>query len=223
MNKGWMRVREAATLLSVSESTVRRRIDQGQLRGRPGKSGRQEVFVAQRLRQAACAQGALETQVAEPDPQSESSTGFNDGEAALIQDTPASSSQAAAGERPEDLVKRYERMAGGSLLLAQKRADELNQAASAAYENLAHARHQLSQVRKVALAGWGASAVLMLLGLILSLGFGISSAKAQARAQASEHAADSANRQAQVLREELAESRHAALDPFTVQASVPTD
>ena len=50
MNKGWMRVREAAHLMSVSDTTIRRRVESGTLRGREGKSGRQEVFLPAQLR-----------------------------------------------------------------------------------------------------------------------------------------------------------------------------
>lgn len=174
MSERWMRVNEAAAALSVSESTVRRRVSDGQLRGRVGESGRQEVMIKD---------------AATPS---------------------ADEAQALAVAEQENLLRRYERLAGGSLVLAQQRADELNKAASAAYENLAHARSQMRQLRKLALAGWATCAAVLIAGFALTLGQGVSGAKAQARADAHEQAARHASERVERLQQALADVRDAA-------------
>ncbi|MFN3166031.1 MAG: helix-turn-helix transcriptional regulator [Phycisphaeraceae bacterium] len=183
MSERWMRVSEAAAALSVSESTVRRRVSEGRLPGRIGASGRQEVRIVDAAATSSC---AGEPRVA--------------GEA-----------RAVAGEStscdPDDLVKRYERLAGGSLVLAQQRADELNRAASAAYENLAHARSQLRQLRKLALAGWAGCVLAVLSGCAWAFALGVAGAEAQARADAHEQASQQANLCIDRLQHQLANAR----------------
>lgn len=225
MSKGWMRVREAAALLTVSESTVRRRIGEGQLRGRTGKSGRQEVFVPAKLRATA-----------QTDPSSKSTTQKVTASLATASAAPQTNADAssttqqtaqdrsdAVSDSPDDQVKRYERLAGGSLMLAQKRADELAEAASVAYENLAHARQQLRQVRKVAIAGWGLGAFALVLAFVLSLAFGLDSARSQAQAQASMRDAEVATQRVADLRDDLARVRESMATGHDAHASVPTE
>ena len=227
MSKGWMRVREAAALLSVSESTVRRRIAEGQLRGRTGKSGRQEVFVPAKLRGQA--QAGFEVEVSAHDAVNEpdANLGHTRNRDTALTGTPADSFAAQSSSESEtDIIKRYERLAGGSLVLAQKRADELTQAASAAYENLAYARQQLRQVRKVAVAGWVVAGLAVCLAFVLSFAFGIDSARARAAAQAGQHAAEQADQQVRALQAKLAEHRGGAFDGVDVddaQVSVQSD
>jgi len=184
MSGQWMRVNEAAAALSVSESTVRRRVSEGRLRGRIGKSGRQEVMIK---------------------------------DAATPSTNEAETPSIARAEQ-EDLLRRYERLAGGSLVLAQQRADELNKAASAAYENLAHARSQMRQLRKFALAGWATCAAVLIAGFALTMGLGVSGAKAQARADAHEQASRDASERVERLRHKLAEVRDAEPNHETARA-----
>lgn len=210
MSKGWMRVREAAALLSVSETTVRRRIAEGHLRGRSGRSGRQEVFVPAKLREVAEACDA-----ATPSQVDEVTASAPPSDNALRSET--------TRESHEEQIKRYERLAGGSLMLAQKRADELTQAASAAYENLAHARQQLRQVRKLAVIGWATSGATLLLAMIVSIAFGMSSARSQARAEASQRDAAQSSERLAALYEELAALRGRQASDLQAQAAVTTD
>lgn len=223
MSKGWMRVREAAAMLSVSESTIRRRIAEGQFRGRSGKSGRQEVFIPAKLREQAQAgaEGVTHDTVTETDTRLSVSRAGDDG--SILSDAPAFVSESPS-ESESDMLKRYERLAGGSLMLAQKRADELTQAASAAYENLAHAREQLRHVRKVAVAGWAVAGLILCLAFVLSLAFGIDSARARAAAQANQDAAEQAHREAQSLRKQLVvDQRESFTNADDAQASVKPD
>ena len=177
MSKGWVRVREAAAVLRVSESTVRRRIAEGQLRGRTGQSGRREVYLPAKLRGSLQRDGLSRRQAADQDSGTASSA-----QTAVLSPPPTTHTEECvdvdrqakpavddSAHELEDIVKRYERLAGGSLMLAQQRADELTQATNAAYENLAHTRDQLRRLRRVAVAGWVTSAVLLAMVFALSL------------------------------------------------------
>lgn len=204
MNQGWMRIREAAILLGVSTSTVRRRIDAGEFRGRTGESGRREVFIPKKLRD----QFADETCHDEVPAHALRGTGLGTGKILdnCDQDTPESDNAVAASsetqspaDTEEERIKRYERLAGGSLMLAEQRSKEMKAHVDHAYEQLAHTRHQLRRCRRVAWAGWGAMAGVFVLGLVLSvtLGFKLSEANAQVAVQ------ERATRQAELQHEEL--------------------
>ena len=232
MSKGWVRVREAAVLLSVSESTIRRRITECQLRGRTGNSGRREVFLPAKLRAQVQndpppAPVSQSEQKQKPQKRSQLQTDLSvkADHAVDVQERVASTpavSQNDSKSQPdnEDLVKRYERLAGGSLVLAQKRSDELTHAADAAYENLAHTRAQLRQVRKLAVVGWGTSGVALIVAFILSLSLGVSSARSQAVIDANQHALIEAAQRAQVLSEKLAQAQRDQGDRPAAQALV---
>lgn len=225
MSKGWMRVREAAHLMSVSDTTIRRRVESGSLRGRVGKSGRQEVFLPAQLRrelEAKCetpiSPGHLERgkgQSAQADVLATPVTTASPGPAQPdAQAAPAPKNAAAAmqaitqtpgdDELPEDQIKRYERLAGGSLMLAQQRSEELQKHTDSAHEQLAHTRWQLRQVRKAAFAGWACAASAVVLGVVLAVAFGLSMTRAQAQAQASKDAATTAELRADNLTRDLA-------------------
>jgi len=222
MNQGWMRIREAAILLGVSTSTVRRRIDAGEFRGRTGESGRREVFIPKKLRD----QHADLLVHDEVPAQALRGTGL--GTEKLVDscsdaapetaDNSASSRDETAGAPTHEMLKRYEKLAGGSLMLAEQRSKELRAHVDHAYEQLAHARHQLRRCRRVAWAGWGTMAGVFVLGLALSvtLGFRLSEAKARVAVQ------ERATRQAQLQHEQLV-TRLGKLSPTpTTQTARPT-
>lgn len=220
MSKGWMRVREAAHLMGVSQSTVRRRVDAEELRGRTGKSGRQEVFLPAKLRRE------LEAQQATPCPPGHRERGKSPDEMdaqakaersakpKAKEDRPLSEAQQALAEsnaspapaddaEPEqtqaDLLKRYERLAGGSLILAQQHSDAVTKQSAAAYEQLAHTRSQVRALRKVALAGWGCFAASLLIGGVLVIALGVGKAKAEAAASANQQQAQRAEHRARTM------------------------
>lgn len=189
MDHGWIRVREAAELLSVSETTVRRRIADGQLRGRTGKSGRREVYVPASVAKSHHADQPVRSIAGSSEPHPQTATDDAERDA---------------------LIQRYERMAGGSLMLAQQRADELYRSAEAAYENLAHTRHQLRQLRKIALVGWASCAVVLAVGVVCTLVLGIGGAKAKASARANAALSQQARQDVAALRDELARAEDLA-------------
>lgn len=210
MNQGWMRIREAAILLGVSTSTVRRRVDAGEFRGRTGQSGRREVFIPKKLREQHADMLVHDAVPA----QALRGTGLGTekiaGDGYASADTEAE--EAAAADQSADvaaskddhiskgeMLQRYERMAGGSLMLAEQRSKEMKAHVDHAYEQLAHARNQLRRCRRFALVGWGSFAGVFLLGLILtiSMGLKLSETRAEVATQAQ------ATRQAELRHEEL--------------------
>ncbi|XAL97986.1 hypothetical protein OT109_10290 [Phycisphaeraceae bacterium D3-23] len=214
MSQGWMRVREAAHLMGVSQTTVRRRMEAEELRSRVGRSGRQEVFLPAKLRRALeaaqttpCPPGHLERAKANQDDAAASAGGpVNAAQAA-----PGGSGHSEAGSTSSDttthdaeppvppgidMVRRYERLAGGSLILAQQHSDELQKHTATAFEQLAHTRNQLREVRRVALTGWACCAAALVFGLFFSITFGVGMSRAQAAAAASEAYAEQAEKHA---------------------------
>ena len=201
MNIGWMRISEAARLMAVSTTTVRRRAESGDLRSRQGDAGVQEVFLPAKLRRQLELQHAQE---AEHQPAEEPATLGNSDDAV----TPCAESSCADDlTDAEDQVLRYERLAGGSLMLAQQRTEELQRYADAAYEQLANTRWQLRQARKVAMTGWASCAAAVAIGLTLSLAFGLSMNRSAAQAQANADAAQSATARADKLSDQLARAK----------------
>lgn len=211
MSQGWMRVREAAHLMGVSQTTVRRRMESEELRSRVGRSGRQEVFLPAKLRRE------LEAAQTEPCPPGHLERGkaAEDGDAASTEvaakceATPAESVEEVScgcpetGESGSDLVRRYERLAGGSLILAQQHSDELHKHQATAFEQLAHTRNQLREVRRVAMLGWACCAAALVFGLFFSITFGVGMSRAQAAADASASYAEQAEKHAAAQRREL--------------------
>ncbi|MEM9414563.1 MAG: hypothetical protein AAGA29_03675 [Planctomycetota bacterium] len=236
MSQGWMRVREAAHLMGVSQSTVRRRMESEALRSRVGRSGRQEVFLPAKLRRALeaaqtepCPPGHLERgKPADNEPatiSSETTKPAQSAAASASTDRPAAPGTPAPQETEKpvspgiDLVRRYERLAGGSLILAQKHSDELHKHQATAFEQLAHTRHQLRDVRRVALAGWVCCAAAVVFGLFFSITFGVGMNRAQAAAEASEAYAEQAEKQAAALERE--HDRAVAAQPAQAPGVVP--
>lgn len=217
MNNGWMRIREAAHLMGVSQSTVRRRVDSEELRGRTGKSGRQEVFLPAKLRRE------LEATQAKPNTPGHMDRGKTPDEVdAIAKEKKAAKAEAAKDgkkaatlrhdaeappEADNDLVRRYERLAGGSLILAQQHSDAVSKQSAAAYEQLAHTRNQVRHLRKLALAGWGSCAAVLVLLLVLTVTLGMGKARAEAAASASDLHAERAERRAQTMSGLLLEAR----------------
>jgi len=213
--------------MGLSDSTVRRRVESGELRGRDGKSGRQEVFLPAALRRE------LEARVAEPlspghlergKPVStdiEGSGALHEAFCAAVDDSNAVQTEykhEATEDCEGDQLKRYERLAGGSLMLAQQRSDELQKHSDENQEQLAHTRWQLRQVRKVAVTGWACAVGAIALGVVLSLSFGLSMNKAQAQAKASDDAVTSAKTQIDNLTRDLAS---AEIQRDTAMSRVP--
>lgn len=208
MSQGWMRIREASQMMDVSQSTVRRRMESGELRGRVGPSGRQEVFLPAKLRREleAAAQTSKQAhtpghllrgvQVEEADAaEADSPSSVCDAGDA----TEAEPSQAPGAEQDKDVLKRYERLAGGSLILAQQHSDELKKHADTAYEQLAHTRSQVRHLRKFALAGWAGCAAAVVFGLVLTVNASAGKHRAEARAASSQSQADQAQQRADEL------------------------
>jgi len=242
MSNGWMRVREAAHLMGVSQSTVRRRVDSEELRGRTGKSGRQEVFLPAKLRRE------LEATQAKPNTPGHMDRGKTPDEVDAIAkekkaakaekvaaqkqpapamaeaDRPSTSAAEDSAEADGDLLKRYERLAGGSLILAQQHSDAVNQHKDKAYEQLAHTRNQVRHLRKLALAGWGSCAAVLALLLVMTVTLGMGKARAEAAASASDLNAERAERRAQTMSGLLLDARDGTEDaaPETTTDMYPT-
>lgn len=221
MSQGWMRIREAAHLMELSQSTVRRRMESGDLRGRVGPSGRQEVFLPAKLRRE------LEAKAAEPCTPGHLMRGKGDDQPEAVQaqtqeavgetspnaehtDTPAADGAAHEALEEGDVLKRYERLAGGSLILAQQHSDELKKHADNAYEQLAHTRSQIRQLRKFALAGWVSSAAALVFGLVLAVNASAGKHKAEAQAAANRVEAREADERADELNALLQVTRRSA-------------
>ena len=225
MSQGWIRVREASNLMGVSQSTVRRRMERGELRGRTGRSGRKEVFLPAKLRQELGQRQAqasdsgipghlLRGEGEEPGRATAEKTDTrgavqSSAETPTPTPTPAPGTGAVEKGAPDvgpgrtphhtDVLKRYERLAGGSLLLAQQHTDDSKKHAAAAYEQLAHARNQVRQLRRVALAGWMSTAAAVLFGLVLTVNATAGKHKAQTDAAASAAQAEQAEQRAEEL------------------------
>ena len=214
MNQGWMRIREAAILLGVSTSTVRRRIDDGEFRGRTGQSGRREVFIPKKLRDqhedmlvhdAVPAQAlrgtGLGTEKIAGDGYAEADAQAEEAESSdHTADAAASTGDPISGGAPtHEMLQRYERLAGGSLMLAEQRSKEMKAHVDHAYEQLAHARNQLRRCRRFALVGWGSFAGVFVLGLILTISMGLKLSETQAEVATQAQA----TRQAELRHEEL--------------------
>lgn len=252
MSQGWMRVREAAHLMGVSQSTVRRRVDGGDLRGRTGKSGRQEVFLPAKLRRELEARQtspntpghmergktpdevdaiAKEKKTAKAKAQHPSTTTKPDAQPKAAADTrkktqaspntPAPESGTDTGDN-DDLLKRYERLAGGSLILAQQHSDAVSKQSSAAYEQLAHTRNQVRHLRKLALAGWGSCAAVLVLMLVLTVTLGMGKARAEATASVNQQHAQQAEQRARTMSGMLLETRAQDETQAADQAPQPT-
>ncbi len=221
MSQGWMRIREAAHLMELSQSTVRRRVDNGEMRGRVGPSGRQEVFLPAKLRRELeakatppCAPGHLLRGKGEDE--HEDSAGQTPEPVAETPTEAAAATEASADETAQaggDVLKRYERLAGGSLMLAQQHSDELKKHADSAYEQLAHTRSQIRQLRKFALAGWVSSAAALVFGLVLAVNASAGKHKAQAEAAASKVEAREADQRANELSDLLRAARTSSAQP----------
>ena len=239
MSKGWMRIREAAHLMGVSQTTVRRRVDSEELRGRTGESGRQEVFLPVKLRRE------LEAAQAKPCPPGHRDRGKTpeeqDAEAKANKQepkpgktaskTPVTKAATDKQEKPTgtdpsedggDLVKRYERLAGGSLILAQQHSDAVTKQSAAAYEQLAHTRSQVRHLRKIALAGWASCAAVLALMLVLTVTLGMGKARAEAAASASELQAERAERRAQTMNNLLSDANSAPAAQTPTASELPS-
>lgn len=218
MSQGWMRIRDAAHLMGVSQSTVRRRVDSGEMRGKVGKSGRQEVFLPAKMRRELEAQ-----QTAAPLPGhldrgksvEEADAQAVEREQQALAGTPAEEAAPEAEPEPSaEVLKKFERLAGGSLILAQQRSDELQKHTESAYEQLAHTRSQVRQLRRVALAGWAGFAAAVVFGTVLSVTFGLGMAKAQAEAKVNRAHTEQAQQRADRMGRQRADTA-----PVAVQAS----
>lgn len=214
MNEGWMRVREAAVLFGISTTTIRRRVEAGELKGRTGKSGRREVFVPKKLRdkhadmlthddvpaQALRGTGiGTEKMPSKQAPDEKSDLTHRQG------DDAAASDRESADEPLVDreMLQRYERMAGGSLMLAEQRGKELKAHVDHAYEQLAHTRSQLRRCRKVAYVGWGAFATAVALGFAMTASLGVNLGQAKTQAAAHEQATHAAEKRFEDLSDRL--------------------
>ncbi|MEM1211862.1 MAG: helix-turn-helix domain-containing protein [Planctomycetota bacterium] len=174
---GWIRVSEAAELLGVSPATVRRRVSKGEIEGRKGESGAWEL----RLGDA----GAAEEAVTESAPAAVTGVGAD-----------------VAGYREE--LERYQKLAGASVMLAQRRAD-------AAEEAMVRSRAVVHQLRKVAWVTGGTAAAVMVLSCGLLIGLGAWGSSASASAEAAKQALVAAQEDARNSRAaESAATREAA-------------
>lgn len=214
MNEGWMRVREAAVLFGVSTSTVRRRVEAGELKGRTGKSGRREVFVPKKLRDEHAdllahddvpAEALRGTGIGTEKMPSKQAPDENSALTHRAGDDAAAPDDESADEPRVDreMLQRYERMAGGSLMLAEQRGKELKAHVDHAYEQLAHTRSQLRRCRKVAYVGWGAFATALALGFAVSASLGVNLGQAKTQAAAHEQATHAAEKRYQDLSDRL--------------------
>ncbi|MEM6551728.1 MAG: hypothetical protein AAF750_06345 [Planctomycetota bacterium] len=173
--KGWMKVSEAASELGVSVATVRRRMAKGEIEGRKGRSGAWEVRLG-------------------------GGGGGGDTEQAVSASGPAAVTD-VAGYREE--IERYQKLAGASVMLAQRRAD-------AAEEAMVRSRAVVHQLRKVAWVTGGTAAAVLVLSCGLLIGLGAWGSSASASADATKAALIAAKEDARNSRAEASAAKREA-------------
>ncbi len=97
---------------------------------------------------------------------------------------------------PEDELTRYQRLAGASVMLAQRQADE-------AAEQVAHARYQVRQLRRLCVASWAGAGALTLIATVLMISFAFGAHRASADLAAQEKITRAAQAEAQQADDEL--------------------
>ena len=95
------------------------------------------------------------------------------------ENAPGSGADDAATDQPESELQRYQRLAGASVVLAQRQADEAN-------EKLAIVRGQLRQLRYVCGGSWAALAAVVLIAIVTAGVFSGRAAEARAEADRAE-------------------------------------
>ena len=207
----WLSVAEAAQVLDVSESTVRRRIDRKMLLARKGEGHRREVQIpvpdeqaddVQRQTAEGLQEWASQEQENTRQPESESEVQVQNanpwvaaqqGEAdpaAAVFDPPAYRPHMRLTPRAllkknenEDDLTRYQRLAGASLMLAQQQADQ-------ASEQVAVARHQAYRLRRLCMISWAVTAAVLLLSVMTIAGMSYRVGQAHQKAELAQQAMD---------------------------------
>ncbi|MFP4145666.1 MAG: helix-turn-helix domain-containing protein [Phycisphaeraceae bacterium] len=254
MSTRWLSVAEAASVLGVSERTVRRRISRNQLDWRRGPNGRKEVcldvedgvleverepsgaaedpgWTPPRLGEkfgrysplAAEEVGTFDSEPAKPgggppsrwlraeavaDEKDADAEGEADEATAEAHDesgsmprlTPKQLFGGSAEDDGDDLMTRMNRLAGASVMLAQRASDEAN-------EKVRLARNEAYRMRQWCYRSWIAAAALMLLCLLV-----VSSAGGPEEASADPGEAGTSaqvEKQVEKLRHEIAALRRA--------------
>ena len=199
----WLTVNEAAQILGISADTVRRRARRGMLDSRK-KAGRMQVRIPvpgeDQPDSLAATQSNSDndtTQSAATEAtQPESATGAQAAEsqdAAVNENstqqrfTPGDLFKPPDSGEPEDELRRYQRLAGASVILAQRQADT-------ASEQVVLARSELNRLRRICLTSWAGGAVALGLCLLVILILGVR--------------ASSANAQLAVQQQRVSEARH---------------
>ncbi|MEX2543632.1 MAG: hypothetical protein WD316_00750 [Phycisphaeraceae bacterium] len=116
----------------------------------------------------------------------------------------------ADADAPEDAVKRFQRLAGASMMLAQRHADD-------AHEQVVLARGEIVRLRKVCQYACAAAAGLAIVGVFLIGIVGHRASNANARLEAARERADVAEVAAQTADEQRQEVTRRLLD---VQAAL---
>jgi hypothetical protein len=111
-----------------------------------------------------------------------------------------------------DALARFQKLAGASVLLAQRQADD-------AREQVAVARHESYRLRRLCYASWVASAALLLICFGLCLSFALAASNASARADVAEQALAEQRTQQNAF----AESTTATLERLARQADAAAD
>lgn len=175
--EGWMKVSDAAEALGVSPATVRRRVSKGEIEGRKGESGVWEVRLEQRSVEGNSVEVGAGVEGVE---------------------------LGGGGRDYREEMERYQKLAGASVMLAQRRAD-------AAEEAVVRSRAVVHQLRKVAWVTGGTAAAVLVLSCLLIIGLGVWGSSASAEAEANRQALVSAEADARQSRAEAsAATREAA-------------
>lgn len=164
METQWLSASEAAKALGVSPTTVRRRAKNGQLEQREGPNQKIQfaVTLAQPAQNEKAAPSRASKTKSSAKPQAKPETGSAMPDAFLKQHQPEKFTSATT--KDED-VSRYQKLAGASVMLAQKRADD-------AHELLVHTRAQVLSLRRLVWASWGFAAGMALVCVVAMLHFG---------------------------------------------------
>lgn len=226
MTMKWQTVAEAAATLGVSPETVRRRAKRRKLESRQGPAGCMEVRVhvpeprpdatPEAAPQAADEPGSsAQGEAAGPhsarfgrySPLPEAMTEQIAAEPQRSPWSARSTAKLTPGEllrnegkseegQAEDELTRYQRLAGASVILAQRQADEAN-------EKVAVARNQAHHLRKLCYTSWAGMAVMAAACLILLVMLGSRANRARADLTSQHQLTQQARLEAKLARDEL--------------------
>lgn len=202
MGATWLTTAEAAKTMGVSRSTISRRVRRGMLQTKTDKSGRRLVCVP------------VESNISlEPMAHAKRLAKKRQAEDQSKADQSGEQSQSTISVDAQQEIAQARKIAGASLVLAQRNSDEAYQHAAQAY-NHAEAVRQQSRWAMIGLAS--TAGVCLLLCVI----FGLNAASASARAVAQRDQVVFAQREIAALKQQVAmqDQRINALNSEVAQA-----